>query len=291
VKPRVLVTGSSGMLGTDLARELKTEYEVIGADVVSNPKSAVHRFYKADISDGKSIAALFDKVKPVIVIHAAAWADVDGCELDSKKAYLINTEGTNNVALACKKIGATLIYISTDFVFDGRKKKLYKENDRTNPLNTYADSKLKGEAKVKKTLKKYFILRSSWLYGKYGKNFVDTIVGKAKKVRILKVVDDQVGSPTYTIDLARAIHALMDKACEDYGVYHISNSGNISWYEYAKTVLKLAGIKAKVTPISSGELNRPAKRPAMSVMDSSKFESVTGYKMRGWKSALREYLN
>ena len=148
VKPRVLVTGSSGMLGTDLVRELRRGYEVIGADIVRSPKSAVHRFYKVDISDGKSTAALFCKVRPDIVIHTAAWADVDGCELDSKKAYRINTEGTKNVALACKKVGATLVYISTDFVFDGRKKAPYKESDKTNSLSVYADSKLKGEAEV-----------------------------------------------------------------------------------------------------------------------------------------------
>lgn len=291
MKPRVLVTGSSGMLGMDLTRELRIGYEVIGADIVRSPKSVVRRFYKADISDGKSTVSLFCKVKPDIVIHAAAWTDVDGCELDSKKAYRINTEGTKNVAIACKKVGATLVYISTDFVFDGRKKAPYKENDKTNPLSVYADSKLKGEAEVKKALKKYFILRTSWLYGKHGKNFVDTIAGKAKKAGVLKVVDDQAGSPTYAIDLARAIHVLMDKNSKDYGIYHISNSGKVSWYEYAKTILRFSGIKAKVMPISSMELNRPAKRPVMSVMDSSKFESATGYKARSWKSALRGYLN
>ena len=289
---KILITGSSGMLGIDLANELRHGYELIGMDLVNNPKSRVHKFYKADITDPKSIANTFRRASPDIVVHTAAWADVDGCELDKNKAYAVNSDGTRNVALACKEIGAVLVYISTDFVFDGKKRSPYEESDRANPLGVYADSKLKGELAVKKILKKYFIIRTSWLYGKQGKNFVDTIAAKAREDGLLKVVDDQIGSPTYTVDLAKAIRKLLDTfSSKNYGTYHISNSGSVSWYEYAKAILKIAGIKAKVMPISSGELDRPAIRPAMSVMDNSKFEKVTGYRMRGWKSALREYIN
>jgi len=287
---KVLITGSSGMLGKDLAKELLKSYDVFGVDLVGS-------IYKADITNKQSIAGVIKKVSPDIVIHAAALTDVDGCERDKKRAYRINADGTKNVALASKSVGAVLIYISTDFVFDGNKKRPYHESDKTSPLGIYADSKLMGETAVKKILKKYFILRTSWLYGKNGKNFVDTIVSKAKEVGSLKVVDDQVGSPTYTVDLARAIRRLLGKAfqgagvrVQGSGVYHISNSGSVSWYEYAKTIVNIAKVRAKVLPISSDELDRPAKRPAMSVLDNSKFRRFTGYKMRNWKTALKEYL-
>lgn len=291
MKPRILITGSSGMLGTDLIDELKRGYELIEMDLVRSPKSIVRRFYKADITDRRSITVLFGKIRPDVVIHTAAWTDVDGCELDQEKAYRINADGTKNVAFACKASGATLIYISTDFIFDGRKKRPYKESDKPNPLGVYADSKLKGEVAVKKALKRYFIIRTSWLYGKAGKNFVNTILAKAKRDRILKVVDDQVGSPTHTKDLAKAIRVLIDKKINDFGIYHVSNLGSVSWYEYAKTIVGMAGIKAKVLPISSKELARPARRPAMSALDNSKFKRFTDYSMRRWEKALEEYLS
>ena len=298
------------MLGVDLSQELYHDYEVFGADVVRRSSFAIRGFYKLDITKKQNVSVLIKNLNPGIIIHAAAWTDVDGCELDPKRAYRINGEGTKNVAYACKAIGATLIYISTDFVFDGKRKSPYKETDKTNPLSIYADSKLKGEAAVKKILKKYFILRTSWLYGKQGKNFVDTILKIAKKEKVLKVVDDQVGSPTYAKDLAKAIRALISviarseailRHCEsakrpkqsqkmEYGVYHVSNSGSVSWYDYAKEILKLAKSQTKVVPISSKELNRPAKRPKMSVLDNSKFVKFTGYKMRNWQEALKEYV-
>ncbi|MDD5136424.1 MAG: sugar nucleotide-binding protein, partial [Candidatus Omnitrophica bacterium] len=159
--------------------------------------------------------------------------------------------------------------------------------------------KLESEEAVKKVLKDYFILRTSWLYGKNGKNFVDAILDKAKKETLLKVVDDQVGSPTYTKDFAKAIHVLLDRAVArspgrqvtGSGIYHVSNSGSVSWYEYAKEILRLSGSDTKILAISSEELGRPAKRPAMSVLDNSKFTAFTGYKMRPWTAALNEYLS
>ncbi|MDD5423181.1 MAG: NAD(P)-dependent oxidoreductase, partial [Candidatus Omnitrophica bacterium] len=164
-------------------------------------------------------------------------------------------------------------------------------------LSVYGDSKLKGEEAVKNISKKHFIVRTSWLYGKHGKNFVDTILLKAKALQTLKVVDDQSGTPTYTKDLAKALHALLDKIftpggvqAADYGIYHVSNSGSVSWCDYAKEIISSAGLKVKVEPISSKELDAPANRPAMSVLDNSKFAGFTGYRMKGWKDALREYL-
>lgn len=291
MKQRVLITGSSGMLGIDLCQELKRDYNIIGMDVLQTSRGGFNLPYiMGDITDKIGIAAIVTKVSPDIVIHCAALTDVDGCELNSKKAYKVNSKGAENIALACKEAGAVLVYISTDFVFDGKKRIPYREDDKTNPLSVYGASKLRGEKLIKKNLSNYYILRTSWLYGKYGKNFVDTIVAKGKTGSLLRVVRDQVGSPTYTKDLARAIHRLLDKPAPKYGTYHISNSGNVSWYDYAREILKLARCKAKVLPITSAELDRPAKRPAMSVMDNSKFTKLTGYKMPGWKKALKEYL-
>jgi dTDP-4-dehydrorhamnose reductase len=296
MRRRVLITGSSGMLGIDLCKELGKDYEVWGMDIIDRHSSFVVHFVKADITDKEETIKAIVKAKPDIVIHAAAYTDVDGCELDGKKAFRINSLGTKNVALACRKAGATLVYISTDFVFNGKKTRPYIETDRPEPLSVYGESKLKGEMAVKSSLKNYFIIRTSWLYGANGKNFVDTIAAKAKTEKALKVVDDQAGSPTYTKDLAKALHALIDKCSDrgsrisDFGVYHISNSGEVSWYRYAKEILRITGSKTKVIPISSQELSRPAERPAMSVLDNSKFVKFTGYRMRPWRAALKEYL-
>ncbi|MDP2912843.1 MAG: dTDP-4-dehydrorhamnose reductase [Candidatus Omnitrophota bacterium] len=318
---KILITGSSGMLGHDLCRELGESYDVAGLDRIPDRKSAAPVFFRGDITDKKRAIEVISKVMPDIVIHAAAWTDVDGCEIDKKKAYLVNSEGTKNVALACAKFKAFLIYVSTDFVFDGRKKSPYKEGDRPKPLSVYGMSKVRGERFVKKYLKRYFIVRTSWLYGRRGNNFVDTILSKAKSEKTIRVVDDQIGSPTFTKDLSRALHVLLDiiygmefqnrsslsplgervrvrglssasrvPRSTDYGIYHISNSGSVTWYEYAKQILRSAGCGTRVVPVSSRELARPAGRPAMSAMDNSKFSSLTGCRMRNWKRALKDYL-
>lgn len=300
MKPRagkILILGSSGMLGIDLWQELHRDYDVVGADIVRDPRSAIRRFYKVDITSREDTIRVIGKIKPDVVVHAAAYTDVDGCERDPEKAYKVNSAGTRNAALACRKTAALLVYISTDFIFNGKKKRPYKENDKPAPLSVYGDSKLKGEEAVESVVKNYFILRTSWLYGKYGKNFVDTIIAKGREGNALRVVDDQAGCPTYTKDLAKAIHVLLDKFFTphalrptQYGIYHVSNSGAVSWFAYAKEILRLAGIKTKVLPISSKELNRPAKRPAMSILDNFKFVEFTGYRMRNWRRALKSYV-
>lgn len=290
MKQRILITGSSGMLGIDLCQELKSDFDVVGLDMVRHPKSAVRKFFKGDITDRSGVAAIIAKTSPDVVVHCAAWTDVDGCELNGKKAYKVNSEGAGNIALACKESGAVMVHISTDFIFDGRKKSPYSEEDKANPLSVYGDSKLKGESLIKKSLDNYYILRTSWLYGRFGKNFVDTIVAKGKAGDPLRVVRDQVGSPTYTKDLAKAIHRLLKEKVPGYGTYQVSNSGKVSWYDYAREILRLARCRTKVLPITSAKLDRPAKRPAMSVMDNSKFINFTGYRMPDWKIALKEYL-
>lgn len=297
---KVLITGSSGMLGLDLSQELRSDYVVEGSDIAASERQAI-KFYQGDITDRDNIAGVISDARPNFVIHTAAWTDVDGCEYEKDKAYIVNSEGSGNVAMGCKKAGARLIYISTDFVFDGKKEKPYRETDRTSPISIYGDSKLKGEEKVRAALREHFILRTSWLYGAHGKNFVDTIIAKAGDQKVLKVVDDQVGSPTYTVDLAKAIHRLLDKLTQPkaggpaperraYGIYHVSNSGSVSWHDYAAAILKMAGSGTKVVPISSKELARPAGRPAMSVLDNAKFFRFTGYRMRSWRAALRDYI-
>jgi len=284
------------MLGIDLSQELEKDYSVCGADVAANAKSAVAEFYQADITDPKSIAAAIDKARPDFVIHCAARTDVDGCESDKNKAFAVNAEGARNVALASDEIGASLVFISTDFVFDGKLSRPYRETDTPDPLGVYGASKLRGEEYVREAIDRHFILRTSWLYGGHGKNFVDTIIAKGAEGKELRVVSDQVGSPTYTKDLAEAIHALLGKVCTnderriDHGIYHLSNSGSVSWCDYAKAILKLVGCATPVVPISSAELDRPARRPAMSVLDNSKFIAHAGYAMRGWQAALQDYI-
>jgi len=282
------------MLGIDLALELHKEYTLYGLDVVHSPLSKVHRFRRCDITDTAQVRRAAAAARPAVVIHTAAWTDVDGCELDKKKAYRINSEGTKNVARACKVEGATAIYISTDFVFDGKKHRPYRESDRTGPLGVYGDSKLRGERALQRMMKEYYILRTSWLFGPYGKNFVDTVIEKAGTERVLKVVRDQVGSPTYTKDLAKAIRVLVEKIFaghEMYGVYHVSNSGTVSWYSYAREIVRLAGVdNGKVVPITSRELARPAQRPRMSVLDNSKFTNTIKFRMRHWRKALEDFI-
>ncbi|MCK4463853.1 MAG: dTDP-4-dehydrorhamnose reductase, partial [Candidatus Omnitrophica bacterium] len=247
---------------------------------------------QCDITDRDRTVEAITNAKPDLIIHAAAWTDVDGCERDPAKARKINVNGTENVALSASDLGIPLVYISTDFVFDGDKKSPYTEKDRPKPICIYGKSKLEGEERVR-SLNKYIILRTSWLYGAKGKNFVDTILEKARGGEELKVVNDQVGSPTYTKDFAKAmgslLHVTMGKIC---GTYHISNKGEVSWFGYAKEILKIAGIdNMEVVPIKSSELDRPARRPAFSVLDNAKFEAAFTFNMRQWQESLQEYLH
>ena len=282
---KILVTGASGMLGTDLSRELSRDYDVVGLDIARTD-------IVCDITDKDKLVKSVINAKPDIVIHAAAWTDVDGCEREPDKARRLNEEGTTNVVSSVAELDIPLVYISTDFVFDGQKKIPYTEDDEPHPLNVYAKFKLEGERKVE-TLAKYIILRTGWLYGANGKNFVDTIINKSKTKKKIPVVDDQVGCPTYTKHFAKAISKLLARCkYETSEIYHISNKGAVSWFDYAKKILEITGKRnIKVLPLKSGMLDRPAKRPAFSVLDNSKFEKATGLTMRPWEVALEEYLN
>lgn len=276
------------MLGTDLCAELGGYYDVVGMDA-RRPAHVI-----CDIRDKKAVAKSVTRARPDLIFHAAAWTDVDGCEENPEKTEEVNITGTENIALSAAQGNIPVIYMSTDFVFDGKKKSPYNEKDAPNPVNVYGKSKLEGEKKIA-SLKKSVILRASWLFGANGKNFVDTILEKAKKEKKIKVVDDQTGCPTYTKDTSRAIRALLGLE-NPWGaggeIYHISNSGEVSWFDYAREILKMAGIKGVETiPTKSNELRRPAARPAFSALDNAKFEKATNFTMRPWRKALAEYIN
>ena len=227
---KVLITGAQGMLGQDLVPILEDEsYEIIETNREL-----------LDVTDYDSVKQSLEKNKPDIVIHCAAYTNVDGAENDLETATKINALGTENLAHVCAESNITLIYISTDYVFDGGKKELYLPDDKTNPINNYGKTKLEGENAVQKYCKKHYIVRTSWLYGHYGKNFVETMISLSDKLE-LKVVDDQTGCPTWTVELANGIANLLEKM-PDYGIYHICGSGETSWYGFAKEIFKLIKI-------------------------------------------------
>lgn len=285
-KKTILITGPDGLLGRALLKNLRAKY-----------KLAALRHKDADITQEKKVLRVFASIKPWLVIHAAAYTDVDACESNPEKAFAINAKGTRNIAKAAKGTGSILIYISTDYVFSGRSKSPYREEDAALPISIYGRTKLKGEEFIKKLLKKYLIIRSSWLFG-YGRNtFIDAVLKQAMNSRVLKIVAGKYSSPTYAADLAEAISEVMDKinskTWQDkfYGTYHITNSGFCSWYDYAQYILKVKGVgKVKILPISLSDVKFKARRPVFSVLDNSKYASLTGKPMRSWQEALKEYI-
>lgn len=300
---KILITGSSGMLGGALCRELSGKYEVVGLDVLqlqapSLPAplpagqvgSKLQAFIQCDITDREKTIADISSLKPDIVIHTAAYTNVDGCEQNPDKAQRINARGTETIALACQKCSAFLCYISTDFVFDGEKKTAYIESDKPNPVNIYGKSKLEGEQFVQSILKEFIIIRSSWLFGKGGRNFVDMLLKKAQNERRIEVVNDQFGSPTYAKNLAEALVRLISLEDKPKGIYHVANSGSCSWYEFALAIKEIANLDTNIAPISSGGYHSPTKRPRMSILEDRRYQECTGAELRHWKEALKEYL-
>lgn len=296
-KAKVLITGSSGMLGSDICKVVGSREEIFGLDLIENETSIPHasNFVKCEITNKDEVFLAIDKIRPDFIIHTVAYTDVDGCESDPKRAFSVNTQGTENIANAAKRLNISLFYISTDYVFDGNKDMAYTENDKPNPINAYGRSKLEGEEIIQNLLKKYLILRTSWLYGINGKSFVNTILQEAKKNEVIEVVNDQFGSPTYTLDLAQAISLLITKFKSEtktniYGIYHITNQGSCSWYELANQIVLIKQLRTKIIPISSGESKRSARRPRMSVLDNSMFITTFRLKLRPWQEALRDFL-
>ncbi len=277
MKIKALITGAGGMLAGSLIKVLSNEAVLYAR----NRKSL-------DICDKEAVQKEIVELKPDIVLNCAAYTDVDGCETDEKRAFAVNAEGVKNVAEACKKTGSKMLHISTDFVFNGLKTTPYAEEDIPEPLSVYGSSKLQGEKYITEALRSYLIIRTSWLFGSGGKNFVSTIAGLSEKGSDIKVVADQKGSPTYTHDLAEAIKILIFK--KKSGSYNICNSGICSWHEFAWQIIKLMGKQNSVIPIMSDELQRPAERPAFSALDCRKIEYETGHVMRPWQEALCDYI-
>ena len=270
------------------------DHETVGMDI-AGPRTTARGpqiFHECSITDTARVSKIIEREKPGVVIHAAAWTDVDGCELDPEKAYEVNASGTENVARAAGAGRIPLVFISTDFVFDGEKGEPYNEDDAPRQISVYGRTKREAEEAVQRAAQAYAIVRSSWLFGKNGRNFVDTVVAKARAGERLKVVADQIGSPTFVKDLAGALERLIKvTAVSGQEVYHVSNSGRCSWHEFAVRILAEAGMAdVTVEAISSADLDRPAKRPAFSVLDCSKFEKAAGYKLRPWEDALKEYI-
>jgi dTDP-4-dehydrorhamnose reductase len=277
-KKKVLVTGSNGQLGIDIVKHFKEKgYETYGFSRE-----------KMDITDLDSVQNVFSRVKPEIVIHCAAYTKVDLAETNVDQAFLVNAVGTRNVSVEAQKYNAKLVYVSTDYVFNGDGKESYNEFDETSPLGVYGKSKLAGENFVKSLTSKYFVVRTSWVYGAEGNNFVKTMIKLAENNSEIKVVDDQVGCPTYTVDLAKQIELLVQT--EKYGTYHISNSGNCSWYEFAKAIFKRMEKPVNILPVSTSEFPRPAKRPSYSVFDHMALRLNGFPKVRPWEEALEEYM-
>jgi len=274
---KIVVLGSEGMLGRDLLVTLSHAHEVIGFD-----KNDI------DITRQRATAELLRDIAPDCVVNAAGYTDVDRCEKMVRKAFSVNGEGVKNVAKACRYVSAKLVHISTDYVFDGEKGSPYHEEDPPNPINIYGESKLMGERYVERYLDDYLIIRTQWLYGKQGPNFVETILALAEKTVRIEVVNDQTGSPTYTSDLSRGICHLVERGVR--GIFHVTNQGACSWYEFALEIIRLSdGVRAEIVPVTSKALNRPAERPSFSVLDCGKFGRVTGMAMRSWRDGLRDY--
>ena len=269
---KVLVTGAGGMLGQDLCPILEDNgYEVVETDIKT-----------LDITSADMVKSVLGNEQPDIVIHCAAYTNVDKAEEDLKTAELINVTGTENLAEVCGKLGITFVYISTDYVFDGTKAEPYTPQDRTNPINNYGMTKYEGEEAVRSLCDKYYVVRTSWLYGHHGKNFVETMLNLAKTQKELKVVDDQIGCPTWTVELSNGIVKLL--ASKPYGTYHVCGSGFTSWYGFAKEIFEQSNLKVDLKPCMTQDFPRPAKRPFYSVMDNDGI-------CRNWKVALKDYLD
>ena len=292
---RVLaLIGANGMLADAVKRLCPEQYRIVPFDLP-----------EFDITNREQVVKMMEEVRPQVIVNCAAYTDVDGCETNIPLAEQVNGEGPGHLALAAKNIGATLVHISTDYVFNGQNSTPYTEEDPTDPQSAYGRSKLAGEQTVLESgLEEYFIIRTSWLYGRGGKNFVETILRLAREREELRIVADQVGSPTYTEDLATVIFKLLEIARRPspvtghspYGIYHFSNEGQCSWYQFtgeivAQTLERGEVLKVEtIHPITTEEYPLPAHRPAYSVLSKAKIKGLTGFEIPDWRISLNHYL-
>jgi len=288
---KILITGAAGMLGTDARRILAGQgHEVIPTDV---GPAAVGDIRPLDITDGAAVRAFFAETNPDVVFHGAAYTNVDGCERDPDLAHKVNALGTWTVASAAEEVGAALVAISTDFVFDGMKGAAYTEFDAPNPISHYGASKLAGENLAGAACRRCYIVRTSWLYGVGGKNFPYTVIALAKTKPELPIVADQFGTPTYTVDLVEAISEIIQTPL--YGVYHVSNGGETNWEDFARAILAKTNLAhVPVKPITSDEyaqmFGSPTRRPAYSVLRHYALELMGRDTLRPWEEALDAFL-
>ncbi len=275
---KVFVTGVRGQLGYDVVNELeKRGIEAIGVDI-----------QEMDITNADSVNTVIGEAAPDAVIHCAAYTAVDAAEDNAELCRKVNAEGTQNIANMCKTLDIPMIYISTDYVFDGQGERPWEPDDERNPLNVYGQTKYEGELAVQNTLEKYFIVRIAWVFGVNGKNFVKTMLNLGKTRDHLTVVNDQFGSPTYTYDLAKL---LVDMVLTDkYGFYHATNEGICTWYEFACEIFRQAGLDVKVDPVSADQYPAKAKRPSNSRMSKEKLTENGFEKLPAWQDALQRYL-
>jgi len=298
---KVFVTGVGGQLGHDVMNELaKRGYEGIGSDIAASYSgiadgSAVTTMpYKPmDITDATQVESTISAENPDIVIHCAAWTAVDLAEDEDKreKVFAINAKGTENIAKVCKKLDCKMVYISTDYVFDGQGTEPWKPDCKDyKPLNVYGQTKLKGELAVSGNLEKYFIVRIAWVFGLNGKNFIKTMLNVGKTHDTVRVVNDQIGTPTYTLDLSRLLVDMVET--EKYGYYHATNEGGfISWYDFTKEIYRQAGLKTNVVPVTTAEYGlSKAARPFNSRLDKSKLQESGFTPLPTWQDALSRYL-
>lgn len=292
---RIFVTGVGGQLGFDVINELlKRGYEAIGSDIIEYSRISLEcRYIKLDITDRHDVDAVITEFAPYAVIHCAAWTAVDAAEDEDNKdlVYKINADGTKNIVDVCKKLDCKMIYISTDYVFSGEGTAPWHPDCKDYaPLNVYGKSKLMGELAVSKALQKFFIVRVAWVFGKNGNNFIKTMLNLGKKYDTLRVVNDQIGTPTYTFDLARL---LVDMVGTDrYGYYHATNEGGyISWYDFACEIFRQAGYSTKVVPVTTEEYGlSKAKRPLNSRLDKSKLSASGFMSLPSWRDAVKRYI-
>ena len=274
---KVLVTGVKGQLGHDVVLELeKRGHRAIGVDVE-----------EMDITDAEMVRQVMEETAPDAVIHCAAYTAVDAAEDNVSLCRRINAEGTANIARACRDLDCKMMYISTDYVFNGRGERPWEPDDEREPLNVYGQTKYEGELSVE-MLEKYFIVRIAWVFGVNGKNFIKTMLNLGKTRDHLTVVDDQIGSPTYTWDLARLLADMMET--DRYGRYHATNEGLCSWYEFACEIFRQAGMPVEVEPVSSSQYPAKAVRPSNSRMDKSKLDQMGFRRLPSWQDALGRYL-
>jgi dTDP-4-dehydrorhamnose reductase len=286
----VLVTGASGQLGQSL-QFIAPNY----------PEITFHFFNSSElnITDLENCETIFAQIQPDFCINAAAYTAVDKAESEPEKAHSINVTGAQNLAKACKENNTVLLHISTDFVFDGNATKPYKEDDLPNPTGVYGQTKLDGERAIQEIWEKHFIIRTSWVYSQFGNNFMKTMLRLGSERASLSVVNDQIGTPTNAVDLAKvlikissfchAVPKLRDVSASHYGIYNFSNEGQCSWYDFAKKIFEIHKIEIDLQPIPTSSYLTPAKRPSFSVLDKSKIKEVYGMEIKGWAESLETH--